>query len=65
MIKLREDRPAMQDEHAALRKALLLAKEKLALYRAAHGGEYVGGLEYTALVKLIDDALDFKRTLSK
>lgn len=42
---------------AARRHALMLAREKLAIYRAAHGGEYLGGMEYSALMKLIDEAI--------
>lgn len=38
--------------------ALKAAKEKLALYRAAHSGAYVGGVEYTALMDMIDKALE-------
>ncbi len=44
-----------QLEH--LRNALTLAREKLKLYRAQHSGEYIGGMEYTALMQLIDEAL--------
>lgn len=32
-------------------------KEKLGFYRQAWGGEYVGGIEYTALIKRIDALL--------
>jgi hypothetical protein len=42
---------------AALHAALTAARDKLALYRACHSGEYIGGIEYTALVRLIDSAL--------
>ena len=38
-------------------KALREARQKLQLYREAHSGEYVGGLEYTQLIRLIDIAL--------
>ena len=31
--------------------------EKLKLYRAASEGKYEGGMEYTALIKLSEDAL--------
>jgi hypothetical protein len=41
-----------------LRGTLLAAKEKLRLYRAGHSGEYIGGVEYTSLMKQIDDVLD-------
>ncbi len=41
--------------------ALVAAKEKLAIYRrdreGKRGGEYSGGMEYTALIKTIDAAL--------
>lgn len=39
------------------RAALRAAKQKLELYRAQHSGEYIGGMEYTALIALIDEAL--------
>ncbi len=41
----------------ALRTALGYAREKLELYRAQHSGVYVGGIEYTALMRMIDEAL--------
>lgn len=37
--------------------SLFAAKRKLELYREQHSGEYVGGMEYTALMKEIDIAL--------
>lgn len=40
-----------------LRSALFDAKLKLQLYRNAHSGKYIGGVEYTQLMKRIDDAL--------
>lgn len=40
---------------------LLNAREKLRLCREAHGGEYVGGAEYTDLMRQIDAALVPKR----
>lgn len=40
-----------------MRTALKHSKEKLELYRAAHGGEYVGGMEYTRLIAEIDKLL--------
>lgn len=40
-----------------MRLALRYAKEKLNLYRARSSGEYVGGIEHTALIRMIDDAL--------
>jgi hypothetical protein len=56
-LKLREDRMATIEERKALRTALLLAQEKLRLYRTMHSGEYVGGMEFTSLMNLIDEAL--------
>lgn len=47
----------MADEIERLCQALTLARDKLRLYREAHGGEYVGGAEYTALMAQIDDCL--------
>jgi len=41
-----------------LRTALGYAKEKLKLYRSVHSGEYVGGIEYEALMLMIDNALE-------
>jgi hypothetical protein len=32
-------------------------KEKLALYRAEHSGAYVGGVEYSELVRRIDKTI--------
>lgn len=40
-----------------LREALIAAKEKLELYRKHSGGEYIGSMEYCALIKMIDAAL--------
>jgi hypothetical protein len=37
--------------------ALENAKAKLKIYRAANSGEYEGGMEYSALMHLIDGAL--------
>ncbi len=48
---------AVVDRSAKRRLALMQAREKLALYRAEHSGEYIGGMEYTALLKLIDEAI--------
>lgn len=44
-------------ENAQMRTLLRAAREKLALYRAQHSGEYVGGIEYTTLVREIDAVL--------
>lgn len=43
--------------HQKLCNALKAAKEKLELYRSQHSGAYIGGVEYTALIRQIDDAL--------
>lgn len=32
-------------------------RDKLALYRRAHGGEYIGGVEYAELMRRVDGAL--------
>lgn len=40
-----------------LEELLTLASEKLALYRANHSGEYVGGAEYQGLQNSIEKAL--------
>lgn len=42
-----------------LSDALLDAKLKLQLYREKHSGEYIGGVEYTELMRRIDAALAF------
>jgi hypothetical protein len=34
------------------------AKDKLELYRKAHGGEYVGGVEYGELMRRMEEALN-------
>lgn len=43
-------------EAVGLRLTLKKCKEKLGLYREAHGGEYVGGTEFTQLIAEIDRA---------
>lgn len=48
---------AAADRIAKLEDALRRAKQKLVLYRAEHGGEYIGGTEYTNLMEIIDAAL--------
>ena len=48
------------EQREALRSALASAKEKLKLYRAAHSGEYIGGMEYVMLMQKIDAALTDK-----
>lgn len=40
-----------------LQTALRDAREKLVLYRQAHSGEYIGGVEFNALIHQIDVAL--------
>lgn len=40
-----------------LENVLLQAREKLELYRAQHDGNYVGGVEYTELMRRIKAAL--------
>lgn len=42
---------------AEMEVALQCARKKLELYRAQHSGEYVGGVEYTHLMRVIDEAL--------
>lgn len=41
----------------AARAALRLSQEKLNFYFEANGGEYLGGIEFSALMLLIDTAL--------
>ena len=51
---------AMENEASVsrdLREALRHAREKLMLYRKAHSGEYIGGMEYSQLMRQIDAAL--------
>ncbi len=48
----------MESKNKALREALEAAKLKLSLYRGEHSGEYVGGMQYTDLMTMIDEALD-------
>lgn len=40
-----------------LRDALVMAREKLVVYRQHSGGQYQGGMEHTALIEMIDKAL--------
>jgi hypothetical protein len=44
-------------EADSLRGTLKKCKQKLGLYRQSHGGEYVGGTEFTQLIAEIDRAL--------
>ena len=39
-----------------LRNVLSDCKIKLGIYRAQSGGQYFGGMEYTALIRNIDEA---------
>jgi hypothetical protein len=41
----------------SLQTALKLARQKLVLYRQRVGREYVGGADYTILIRKIDEAL--------
>ena len=50
--------PNRNNIHRKCYEALMSAKLKLKFYREASGGEYVGGTEYTALVRQIDDAIN-------
>lgn len=45
------------DRIAHLEQMLRNAREKLVLYRQAHSGEYIGGVEFTTLINSIDAAL--------
>jgi len=40
-----------------LRQMLRNAREKLVLYRQAHSGEYIGGVEFNTLIRSIDAVL--------
>jgi hypothetical protein len=44
---------------AFLEQMLRNAREKLVLYRQAHSGEYIGGVEFNTLLHSIDAALDY------
>jgi hypothetical protein len=48
---------ADQTRIAHLERALAYAREKLVLYRQVHSGEYIGGMEFTSLIRLIDEAV--------
>jgi hypothetical protein len=47
-----------QQKISRLRGTLVAAKQKLGFYRREHGGEYVGGVEYTELIRQIDEVLN-------
>lgn len=49
--------PKDWEQVEALRQMLRNAREKLVLYRQAHSGEYIGGVEYNTLIHSIDAAL--------
>lgn len=49
---------ALENDNRRLREALKVAREKLVLYRQEHSGVYIGGVEYTQLIRQIDDALN-------
>jgi hypothetical protein len=50
-------------QNMTMRQVLLDCKEKLELYRAQHSGEYVGGVEFTRLMRKIDQALETRREM--
>jgi hypothetical protein len=55
-----EQKNAMQhliDQHQKRCFALIHAKTKLQQYRMARGDQHVGGMEYTHLIALIDEAM--------
>lgn len=56
IANLREQLAAWQARAEALSEALQDAANKLSLYRAQHSGEYVGGMEYQALMRKINAA---------
>ncbi len=43
--------------YAQLEQTLRNAREKLVLYRQAHSGEYIGGVEFNTLIHSIDAVL--------
>lgn len=45
------------EQISELRALLMEARDKLRHYREAHGGEYVGGVEYSVLMNRIQEAL--------
>jgi len=46
------------DDQAELAELLKDCKAKLAFYRANAAGEYLGGVEYTKLIRRLDEAVD-------
>lgn len=55
-VKLKGDKPP-SPKIKQMQTALIHAQRKLMLYREAHSGEYIGGVEYTQLIAEIDAAL--------
>jgi hypothetical protein len=58
IMRLRSALAEKEKECEGLREAVVAAKIKLALYRERVGPSYVGGQEYTSLMKSIDEALE-------
>lgn len=52
---------ASESKLRSCRAVLKYAKDKIELYREAHGPDYVGGIEYTALIKRIEEVLNDER----
>ena len=48
---------ALEQERDQALAMLRNAREKLVLYRQAHGGEYIGGVEFNTLIRSIDASL--------
>jgi hypothetical protein len=57
MVAAKHRREDQSEEIDKLRCLLAAARDKLAVYHAQHSGEYVGGMEYSELVRQIDVAL--------
>lgn len=57
MPTLEEDHEFWKSRAIEMESVLLQAQLKLKLYREARGSEYVGGLEYTELMRRIEAAL--------
>lgn len=58
---LQREREFWQSRAIALESVLLDAKAKLKLYReACSTGEYIGGVEYSELMRRIDAAVDVR-----
>jgi hypothetical protein len=58
---LRKESQRAWAEVDRLKAALAPAREKLAIYRKLHP-EYVGGMEYSQLMKMIDAALGIRQS---